>query len=79
MVQTWSPTFETHSAELMLNRPSRSAIGCDPHTELQMLADVLLREWIEDPLAVPKIVKLRCIEIGDHIVLTDVNVELIAR
>jgi hypothetical protein len=42
-----------------------------------MLADVLLRESIENPFTVPKILKLHRIEFGDYIVVADVDVELI--
>jgi hypothetical protein len=44
-----------------------------------MIADVLLRESIENPFTVPKILKLHRIEIGDYVVVADVDVELIAR
>jgi len=63
----------------MFNRSGRRTIGRDPHTELKMLADVLLRESIENPFTVPKILKLHRIEVGDHVVVADVDVELIAR
>jgi hypothetical protein len=63
----------------MFNRSGRRTVGRDPHTELKMLADVLLRESIENPFTVPKILKLHRIEVGDHEVIADVHVELIAR
>jgi hypothetical protein len=63
----------------MFNRSCRRTIGRDPHTELKMIADVLLRESIENPFTVPKILKLHRIEIGDYVVVADVHVELIAR
>ena len=78
-IQTWSLAIKTDSAEFMFNRSGRRAIGRDPHTELKMLADVLLRESIEDPLTVPEILKLCRIEIGDHVVVADVDIELISR
>jgi hypothetical protein len=63
----------------MFNRPGRRAIGSDPHTELKVLADVLLGESIENPLTIPKLLKLRRVEIGDHEVIADIDVELVAR
>jgi len=78
-VQTWSFAVKTHPTKIMFNRSGRRTIGRDPHTELKMLADVLLRESIENPFTVPKILKLHRIEVGDHVVVADVDVELIAR
>ena len=63
----------------MFNRSGRRTIGRDPHTELKILADVLLRERIENPFTVPKILKLRRTEFRNHEVIADVHVELIAR
>lgn len=78
-IQNWSFAVKTHSSELMFNRSGRHTIRRDPHTELKMLADVLLRESIENPFTGPKILKLHRIEVGDHVVVADVDVELIAR
>jgi hypothetical protein len=50
----------------MFNRSGRRPIRRDPHTELKMIADVLLGESIENPLTVPKFLKLGCIEIQFH-------------
>jgi hypothetical protein len=63
----------------MFNRSGRRTTGRDPHTELKMLADVLLREWIENPFTFPKILNLRGTEFRNDEVIADVHVELIAR
>jgi hypothetical protein len=78
-IQTWPFVVKAHSTQFVFNRSGRHTIGRDPHTELKMLADVLLRESIENPFTGPKILKLHSIEIGDHVVVADVDVELIAR
>lgn len=63
----------------MFYRSSSRSIGCDPHTEVKKLTYVLLCEPVKNSFAITKSLELRCIKIRNHVIVTDVDVELIPR
>ena len=62
----------------MFHVPSSLTTRSDPNGELEMGADVVPRQTIQDPFAVSQPLKLFCCEFGHYVVIADVDVELIA-